>query len=121
MFSRVINYFFLVAFLFVALRLVAFFLVALRLVALRLVAFFLVALRLVAFFLVTLRFAVDFFLLTDFFFEAFFFAFAITKAPLNSLGLGLKTQHHGRLYTSQQHDVQSIIVKNLNYQILLSR
>ena len=61
MFSRAINYFFLVAFLFVALRLVAFFLVALRLVALRLVAFFLVALRLVAFFLVALRLVAFFF------------------------------------------------------------
>ncbi len=105
--------FLLVAFFFVALRLAtflfaAFFFVAFRFVALRLATFFFVA-----FFLTTLFFAVDFFRLTDFLFEAFFFAFAITKAPLKDL-VGIKTQHHVCLYTSQQHDVQSIIVENLN-------
>ncbi len=112
--------FFLVAFRLVAFRLVAFLFVAFFLVALRfatffLAAFFLVAFLLVAFFLTTLFLAVDFFRLADFFFAAFFFAFAITKAPLKHL-VEIKTQHHVRLYTLQQHVVQTIIVQISNDQ-----
>jgi hypothetical protein len=112
--------FFLVAFFFVALRfatfffaaffLVAFFLVALRFATFLFATFFFVAFLFVAFFLPTFFFAVLFFRLTDFFLEAFFFAFAITKAPLKDL-VGIKTQHHVCLYTSQPSDVQSIMVE----------
>ena len=114
--------FFFVAFFFVAFRfatfflaaffLVAFFLVALRFATFLLATFFLAAFFLVAFFFTTLFLAVVFFRLADFFFAAFFFAFAITKAPLKYL-VEIKTQHHVRLYTSQQHDVQTIIVQIL--------
>ena len=108
--------FFFVAFFFAAFLLVAFFFVAFFFVAFflagRLFAtFFLVAFFLVAFFLATRLFAAVFFRLADFFFAAFFFAFAITKAPLKDL-IEIKTQHHGCLYTLQQHDVQTIIVEN---------
>jgi hypothetical protein len=115
--------FFLAAFFLVAFFFVAFFLVALRFATFLLATFFLVAFFFVAFFLATLFLAVDFFRLADFFLAAFFFAFAITKAPLKDL-VEIKTQHHVCLYTSQQHDVQSIIVENLNDQseiVLLSQ